>query len=141
MYVCLLRVVAGVCVRVRACTRTHVCIYLSVVNAFVCLQTTVVAESVGQEETDTTTEHIVKAIYNFKGTDADEVCVCVCVCVAVCLKSCVMLCALSLKSMTALFCMLFDATDAFCTVLSEVTSLGTSQSAVINILYLMQGSV
>lgn len=40
---------------------------------FVCLQATVVNESEEQEETDTTTEHIVKAIYSFKGADADEV--------------------------------------------------------------------
>lgn len=59
---------------------------------FVCLQATVVNEREEQEETDTTTEHIVKAIYSFKGADADEVGVgvsggCVpmqCMCVHVC---------------------------------------------------------
>ena len=41
---------------------------------FMCFQVTVVTEREEQEETDSTTEHIVKAIYNFKGSDADEVC-------------------------------------------------------------------
>ena len=39
-----------------------------------CIQVAVVTEREEQEETDSPTEHIVKAIYNFKGSDADEVC-------------------------------------------------------------------
>lgn len=39
-----------------------------------CFQVAVVTEREKEEETDSPTEHIVKAIYNFKGSDADEVC-------------------------------------------------------------------